>query len=182
MLTKEQAATLTEAVRTGQNLLITGGTGSGKTTLLNILADAIPENERILIIEDTTELNIRKPHVISVESQIDTHHDKITFDDLLKAVLRHRPDRIVVGEVRGTEARTLLDAMNTGHRGTLATVHASGPEEAIHRLATLATRDGATLALSSVTREVKRCLDLVVYISRERGGKRSVQSILRLAD
>src|SRR6202789_4371353 len=143
MLTGEQATMLTEAVREGQNILIAGGTGSGKSTLLGVLADAIPERERILLIEDTAELHIRKPHVVSAESQTDTHRSPITFDDLLKAVLRHRPDRIIVGEVRGTEARTLLDAMNTGHRGTLATIHASGAEEALHRLATLAIRAGA---------------------------------------
>jgi pilus assembly protein CpaF len=182
VLTPEQAAVLTGAVRSGRNVLIAGGTATGKTTLLNILADSIPEHERIIIIEDTAELHIRKPHVVSAESQIDTHRSHVTFNDLLKAVLRHRPDRIIVGEVRGPEARTLLDVMNTGHRGTLATIHASGPEEALHRLAMLATRNGATLALSSVTREAKRCLDLVVYISRERGGKRSVQSILKLTD
>jgi pilus assembly protein CpaF len=180
-LTPEQASVLTGAVRSGRNVLIAGGTGTGKTTLLNVLADSIPDHERIIIIEDTAELHIRKPHVVSAESQTDTHRSHVTFDDLLKAVLRHRPDRIIVGEVRGPEARTLLDAMNTGHRGTLATIHACGPEEALHRLAMLATRKGPTLALSSVTKEVKRCLDLVVYISRERG-KRSVQSILRLAD
>jgi pilus assembly protein CpaF len=135
MIAEAQAATLTEAVREGQNILIAGGTGSGKTTLLNVLADAIPENDRILIIEDTAELHIRKPHVVSAESQTDTHRNAVTFDDLLRAVLRHRPDRIVVGEVRGAEALTLLDAMNTGHRGTLATIHASSAEEAVRRLA-----------------------------------------------
>jgi pilus assembly protein CpaF len=101
MLTEAQALTLTEAVRKGQNILIAGGTGSGKTTLLNVLADAIPEDDRILIIEDTAELHIRKPHIVSAESQTDTHRSQITFDDLLKAVLRHRPDRIVVGRSVG---------------------------------------------------------------------------------
>ena len=177
MLTVEQAAKLTDAVRTGENILITGGTGSGKTTLLNVLADAIPVADRILIIEDTAELHIRKPHIVSAESQTDTHRNKVTFDDLLKAVLRHRPDRIIVGEVRGAEARTLLDAMNTGHRGTLATIHASSAEEALHRLATLALRAGGAVSLGSVAGEVRRCLDLVVYIAR-RDGRRSIESIL----
>jgi len=125
MLNDAQAVTLSQAVHDGRNILIAGGTGSGKTTLLNVLADSIPSDDRILIIEDTAELHIRKPHLVSAESQTDTHRSQITFDDLLKAVLRHRPDRIIVGEVRGPEARTLLDAMNTGHRGTLATIHAS---------------------------------------------------------
>jgi len=177
MLTEEQASTLTDAVRAGENILIAGGTGSGKTTLLNVLADAIPEDDRILIIEDTAELHIRKPHIVSAESQTDTHRSQVTFDDLLKAVLRHRPDRIIVGEVRGAEARTLLDAMNTGHRGTLATIHASSAEEALHRLAALALRAGGASALDTVVGEARRSLDLVVYISR-RDGRRSIENIM----
>lgn len=180
MLSEEQAASLTDSVREGQNILIAGGTGSGKTTLLNVLADAIPENGRILIIEDTAELHIRKPHVVSAESQTDTHRTNVTFDDLLKAVLRHRPDRIIVGEVRGAEARTLLDAMNTGHRGTLATIHASSAEEALFRLAMLALRAGGAPGLDAVAAEARRCLDLVVYISR-RDGRRSIENIMTVA-
>jgi pilus assembly protein CpaF len=179
MLTPEQASQLTERVQRGDNILIAGGTGSGKTTLLNVLADAIPDEDRILVIEDTAELHIRKPHVVSAESQTDTHRSSVTFDDLLKAVLRHRPDRILVGEVRGAEARTLLDAMNTGHRGTLATIHASGALEAVHRLATLAMRSSGGLVLPAVIDEVERCLDLVVYISR-RDGKRSADELLEI--
>ncbi len=179
MLTEEQAAALTDAVRDGQNILIAGGTGSGKSTLLGVLADAIPEHERILLIEDTAELHIRKPHIVSTESQTDTHRSQITFDDLLKAVLRHRPDRIIVGEVRGPEARTLLDAMNTGHRGTLATIHSSSAQEAIRRLAGLAIRSSSNLQLSVAEEDVTRCIDLVVYISRHHG-KRRVEDVLRL--
>jgi pilus assembly protein CpaF len=179
MLTEGQASTLTDSVRAGENILIAGGTGSGKTTLLNVLAGAIPEDDRILVIEDTAELHIRKPHIVSAESQTDTHRSQVTFDDLLKAVLRHRPDRIIVGEVRGAEARTLLDAMNTGHRGTLATIHASSAEEALHRLATLALRAGGVPALDTVADEVRRSLDLVVYISR-RAGRRSIENIMEV--
>src|SRR6202789_4077181 len=177
MLTEEQAIMLTEAVREGQNILIAGGTGSGKSTLLGTLADAIPENERILLIEDTAELHIRKPHIVSTESQLDTHRSNVTFDDLLKAVLRHRPDRIIVGEVRGPEARTLLDAMNTGHRGTLATIHASSAEESIRRLASLAIRGSSNLQLSVAEEDVLRCINLVVYISRYEG-KRRVKDVM----
>ena len=180
MLTEEQAATLTEAVREGQNILIAGGTGSGKTTLLNVLADAIPKNDRILIIEDTAELHIRKPHIVSAESQMDTHRSQITFDDLLKAVLRHRPDRIIVGEVRGPEARTLLDAMNTGHRGTLATIHASSAREALHRLGTLALRGDAHADAGRIKEEVQRCLNIVIHIARV-DGKRFVREINEVA-
>ena len=179
MLTEEQATALTKAVREGQNILITGGTGSGKSTLLGVLADAIPDDERILLIEDTAELHIRKPHIVSTESQVDTHRSKVTFDDLLKAVLRHRPDRIIVGEVRGPEARTLLDAMNTGHRGTLATIHASSADESVRRLASLAIRSSANLQLSVAEEDVLRCIDLVVYISRQQG-KRRVEDVVRL--
>jgi pilus assembly protein CpaF len=180
MPTAEMASALADRVRRGDNILIAGATASGKTTLADTLADFIPEEERILVIEDTAELHIRKPHVVSAESQTDTHRNTVTFDDLLRAVLRHRPDRIIVGEVRGPEARTLLDAMNTGHRGTLATIHASSTEEAIHRLATLAMRASGNLMLNSVTDEVRRCLDLIVYISR-RNGRREVESLLEPA-
>ncbi len=179
MLTEDQASMLTEAVREGRNILIAGGTGSGKSTLLGVLADAIPEHERILLIEDTAELHIRKPHIVSTESQVDTHRSQVTFDDLLKAVLRHRPDRIIVGEVRGPEARTLLDAMNTGHRGTLATIHASSANESIRRLASLAIRSSSNLQLSVAEEDVMRCIHLVVYISRHQG-KRQVQDVLRV--
>ncbi len=177
MLTDAQAVTLSQAVRDGRNILIAGGTGSGKTTLLNVLADSIPSDNRILIIEDTAELHIRKPHLVSAESQTDTHRSQITFDDLLKAVLRHRPDRIIVGEVRGSEARTLLDALNTGHRGTLATIHASSAEEAIHRLATLVMRGSNGLTLDTIKADVRRGLDLIIYIHREQG-KRWIGQVL----
>jgi pilus assembly protein CpaF len=176
MLTQEQAGTLTQMVRDGGNILIAGGTGTGKTTLLNVLADAIHEGERILLIEDTAELHIRKPHVISVETQTDTHRSQVTFDDLLRATLRHRPDRIIVGEVRGSEARTLLDVMNTGHRGTLATIHAGSPSEAVNRLAALATRSVNGGTRNDAIRDLYLVLDTVVYIAR-RNGVRLVQKI-----
>jgi len=179
MLTEAHATMLTEAVREGKNILIAGGTGSGKSTLLGVLADAIPEDERILLIEDTAELHIRKPHIVSTESQLDTHRSKITFDDLLKAVLRHRPDRIIVGEVRGPEARTLLDAMNTGHRGTLATIHASSADESTRRLASLATRGSGNLQMNVAEEDALRCIDLVVYISRHHGIRR-VEDVVHL--
>jgi len=168
-------------VRDGQNILIAGGTGSGKTTLLNVLSDSIPESDRILTIEDTAELYIRKPHIVSAESQTDTHRGQVGFDDLLKAVLRHRPDRIIVGEVRGAEARTLLDAMNTGHRGTLATIHASSCAQAIGRLAALANRTPGSPAIEATEREVRSSLDTVVFITRN-GGRRRVGEILALTD
>ncbi len=176
MLTEAQAELLTAAVGAGKNILIAGATSTGKTTLAGVLADAIPDHERILLIEDTSELHIPKPHVISLEAQHGTHRGAVDFDDLLKAVLRHRPDRIIVGEVRGPEARTLLDAMNTGHRGMLATIHATSAKEALHRLASLAMRGSNGLSLKDVQEEVRRGLDLVVYVHRDQG-RRHVQEI-----
>ncbi len=180
MLTEQQADTLTSAVRGGENLLIAGSTGSGKSTLLGVLADAIPERERILLIEDTAELHIRKPHVVSDESQTDAHRSRITFDDALRAILRRRPDRIIVGEVRGPEALTLLDAMNTGHRGTLATIHASSAIEALHRLETLALRGDSHADASRVKGDVERSLDMVVHITRM-DGRRFIREIHEVA-
>jgi pilus assembly protein CpaF len=116
-LTRPLAEFLEEQIRNGKTLLISGGTGSGKTTLLRILANAIPDHERIVVIEDTSELDIQKPNILATECQTDTFKTRITFDDLLKSALRWRPDRIILGEVRGTEARTLLDSFNTGHSG-----------------------------------------------------------------
>ena len=153
-ITAKSAELLHDAVQRGDNTLISGGTGTGKTTLVNILANSIPDEDRILIIEDTAELAIRKPHVISAEAQLDTHKSKITFDDLLKAILRHRPDRIIIGEVRGGEARTLVDALNTGHRGMLATIHASSGGGAFRRLATLALRGSAYQDETQIEREI----------------------------
>lgn len=166
MLTEEQANLLTSSVRRGDNLLISGGTGSGKTTLLNVLADAIPHHERILVIEDTAELHIRKPHVISAEAQLDTHSGQVSFSDLLKASLRHRPDRIVLGEIRGSEARVLLDAMNTGHRGTLSTIHASSAAGALHRLGSLVMRGSGSVTKADVDEEIAHCISLVAHIER----------------
>lgn len=177
MLTADQAAMLTGAVRRADNILISGGTSTGKTTLLNVLADAIPERERILIIEDTAELHIRKPHVVQQEAQTDTHRRPVTFDDLLKAALRHRPDRIILGEIRGTEARTLLDAMNTGHRGTLATIHASSAQGALLRLRTLLMRGTTSLRPSEADAEIHSSIHRIVHINRD-SGKRHVQEIL----
>ncbi len=165
----EQAEKLQEAVHRGDNILVSGGTGTGKTTLVNILANSIPDEDRILIIEDTAELAIRKPHVVSAEAQLDTHKSTITFDDLLKAILRHRPDRIIVGEVRGTEARTMLDALNTGHRGMLTTIHANSADGAIRRLTNLALRGLPNQQQHRVEREIRSGIDAVVHLDQKQG-------------
>jgi len=173
----EAAVSLQNAVQRGDNILVSGGAGTGKTTLLNILANSIPDEDRILVIEDTAELAIRKPHVVSAEAQLDTHKSTITFDDLLKASLRHRPDRIIIGEVRGAEARTLVDALNTGHRGMLATIHASSGFGAFRRLANLALRGSAHQDQTRIEREIHSGINHVVHLSRE-CGRRHVQEIL----
>src|SRR6266851_5450832 len=175
-ITSELAARLQEAVRRGDNILISGGTGTGKTTLANILANSIPDEDRILIIEDTAELAIRKPHVVSAEAQLDTHKSTITFDELLKAILRHRPDRIIVGEVRGAEACTLLDALNTGHRGMLATIHANSANGALRRLTNLALR-GLSNQQQQVEAEIRAGIDVVVHLGREQR-RRNVCEVL----
>ena len=182
MLTDLQAETLADHVRRGANLLISGGTGSGKTTLANVLSAFIPDEDRILILEDVAELNIRKPHVISAEAQLDTHRSQIGFADLLKAVLRHRPDRIVVGEIRGPEARVFLDTLNTGHRGSLTTIHANSAKDALRRLAQLAMRgSGGSVLLHDVEEECVRCIDVIVHLMNE-DGWRHIAEIRTSAD
>ncbi len=177
MLTEQQAETLATAVQRGDNLLISGGTGSGKTTLLNVLAGFIPAQDRILVLEDTAELYIRKPHVISAEAQLDTHKSQVSFADLLKAALRHRPDRIIVGEIRGTEARVFLDALNTGHRGSLTTIHANGAHDALRRLSQLAMRSSGNIHLRDIEEECRRSIDIIVHIARV-GGRRTIREIV----
>jgi pilus assembly protein CpaF len=169
MLTTDQAQLLMDAIRRGDNLLISGGTGAGKTTLTNVIAGFIPDSDRILILEDVAELHIRKRHVISAEAQLDTHKTQIGFSDLLKAALRHRPDRIIVGEIRGTEARVFLDALNTGHRGSLSTIHANSAEDALRRLAQLAMRGSGGVPLQDVTEECRRSIDLIAHVANHDG-------------
>lgn len=181
MLTQEQAHQLIAAVTRGENLLISGGTGSGKTTLLNVLASFIPDHERILVLEDTAELHILKPHVISAEAQLDTHKSQIHFGDLLRAALRHRPDRIIVGEIRGAEARVFLDALNTGHRGSLSTIHANGADEALRRLAQLAMRSAGNVPLRDVEEECRRSIGTAVHVAKV-DGQRRVSEILTTAN
>jgi pilus assembly protein CpaF len=170
-LTRQLAEFLAEQIRGGKTLLISGGTGTGKTTLLRILADAIPDDQRIVVIEDTAELRVQKPNILAVECQTDTFKASISFDDLLKAALRWRPDRIILGEVRGIEARTLLDSFNTGHAGSLATIHANSAEKALHRFANLVMRNHAQTTFSDTEAEIGEAVDFVVHIERQPGGR-----------
>lgn len=169
MLTEAQAENLINCVRRGDNLLISGSTSSGKTTLANVLADFIPDGDRILILEDVAELHIRKPHVISAEAQVDTHKSQVGFSDLLKVALRHRPDRIIVGEIRGTEARVFLDTL-TGHRGSLSTIHANSAVDALRRLAQLAMRgSGGGVPVQDVESECRSSIDVIVHVINQDG-------------
>ena len=178
-LTEAQAEMLADCVRRGDNLLISGGTGSGKTTLVNVLAGFIPDQDRILVLEDVAELYIKKPHVISAEAQLDTHKSQIGFADLLKAALRHRPDRIIVGEIRGPEARVFLDALNTGHRGSLSTIHANSATDALRRLAQLAMRGSGGVQLQDMEEECQHSIDVVVHVVKN-DDLRTVREIVQL--
>ena len=178
-LTRPLAEFLAEQIRGGKTLLISGGTGTGKTTLLRILADAIPDDQRIVVIEDTAELRVQKPNILAVECQTDTFKASISFDDLLKSALRWRPDRIILGEVRGIEARTLLDSFNTGHAGSLATIHANSAEKALHRFANLVMRNHAQTTFSDIEAEIGETVDFVVHIERQPGG-RAIREVLAL--
>src|SRR6185312_17353418 len=141
----------------------------GKTTLLRILADAIPVEQRIVVIEDTSELHIQKPNILAVECQTDTFKTHISFEDLLRSALRWRPDRIIVGEVRGIEARTLLDSFNTGHTGSLATIHANSAPKALRRFANLVVRSHQQAAIEDIEAEIGESVDFVIHIERHPG-------------
>jgi pilus assembly protein CpaF len=178
-LTQPIADFLAEQIRSGKTLLISGGTGTGKTTLLRILADSIPEAERIVVIEDTAELHIHKPNILAVECQTDTFKTSISFDDLLKSALRWRPDRIILGEVRGIEARTLLDSFNTGHAGSMATIHANSAEKALRRFANLVMRNHAQTTFSDTEAEIAEAVDFVVHVERQ-SGRRVIREVLAI--
>jgi pilus assembly protein CpaF len=178
-LTRPLADFLAIQIECGQTILISGGTGTGKTTLLNILGQSIPDHERIVVIEDTAELHIKKPNILPVECQTDTHRKPVTFDDLLKAALRWRPDRIILGEVRGIEARTLLDSFNTGHAGSLATIHANSAAKALRRFANLVLRSHSQATFEDVESEIGEAVDLVIHVERE-PGRRVIREVLRL--
>jgi len=169
---------LDEAVGARRSVLVSGGTGSGKTTLLNALSTFIDPGERVITIEDAAELRLRQPHVVRLESRPASVEGRgeVTIRDLLRNALRMRPDRIVIGEVRGAEALDLLTALNTGHDGALSTVHANSPEDALRRLETLALMAGIGLPHAAIRDQLGRGLDLVVHL--ERDGPRRVVAAL----
>jgi len=178
-LSEAQMERLERAVAERRSLLVSGGTGSGKTTLLNALSGFIGEDERVVTIEDAAELRLRRRHVVRLESRPAgvEGRGEVTIRDLLRNALRMRPDRIVIGEVRGAEALDLLSALNTGHRGALSTVHANSPAEALGRLETLALMAGLGLPHAAIAAQVRAGIDLVVHLERRHDGSRQVVEI-----
>lgn len=163
----------------GKNILVSGGTGSGKTTLLSLLCSRIPKGQRVIVIEDSSELNINYDHIVNFETrQADSlGKGEVNMKDLLKSSLRLRPDRIIVGEVRSSEAIELINAMNTGHKGCLGTVHANSPEDAIVRLEALAQSGDAKISEKALRYQVASAIDLIVQVSRYSDGSRRVGAI-----
>jgi pilus assembly protein CpaF len=178
-LTKEIADMLQMCVTARLNTLISGGTGAGKTTLLNALSAFIPQNERIVTIEDSAELQLQQPHVVRLETRPPNIEGKgeVTQRDLVKNALRMRPDRIVIGEVRGGEAIDMLQAMNTGHDGSLTTIHANTPRDALARLETMIQMTGMRLSERAMRQQVASAIDLVLQVARLSDGTRRVTSI-----
>jgi pilus assembly protein CpaF len=173
------ASMLDAAVRGRLNILISGGTGSGKTTLLNVLSSFIPDDERIITIEDAAELRLGQSHVLRLESRPPNieRRGEISIRDLVRNSLRMRPDRIVVGEVRGPEALDMLQAMNTGHDGSLTTVHANSSRDALARLETMVLMAGLELPVRAIREQVTSALDLLVHVARLRDGTRRIVQI-----
>ena len=170
---------LAASVRARRSILISGGTGSGKTTLLNALSAYIAPEERVITIEDAAELRLRQPHVVRLESRPPSVEGRgeVTIRDLLRNALRMRPDRIVIGEVRGAEALDLLTALNTGHDGALSTLHANSPADALRRLETLALMAGVGLPHEAIREQLERGIELVVHLARSPEGKRRVVEV-----
>lgn len=175
-MTRELATVLDAAVRAKLNILVSGGTGTGKTTLLNVLSAFIPPEERIITIEDAVELQLQQNHVVRLESRPQNIEGRgeITIRDLVRNSLRMRPDRIVVGEVRGAESLDMLQAMNTGHEGSLSTIHANSPRDAVSRIETLVLMAGMDLPLRAIREQISSAVDLIVQISRHKDGMRRV--------
>jgi pilus assembly protein CpaF len=179
-LTPELLLQLQTAVEIHQNILISGGTGTGKTTLLNALSNFIGGEERLVIIEDTSEIQIEKDNLVRLEARRpQTNLPGVSIRELLKATLRLRPDRIILGEVRGGEAFDLLQALNTGHSGSLSTIHASSAAEAVSRFATCVLMSGIDLPYRVIRQNIGESLNMVVQLKRE-PGKRAVAEVLRI--
>jgi pilus assembly protein CpaF len=181
-ISPEMAVVLKIASRSRLNILISGGTGSGKTTTLNAMSQMIDEGERICTIEDAAELQLQQPHVVRLETRPPNLEGKgeITMRDLVKNTLRMRPDRIIVGEIRGGEALDMLQAMNTGHDGSLCTIHANRPREALTRLENLVGMSTATLPAKAVRQQIAAAVHMVLQVSRMRDGQRRITAITEI--
>lgn len=178
-ITEEFVELLEAAVKAKLNIVISGGTGSGKTTLLNILSSFIPSDERIITIEDSAELILQQPHIVRLETRPPNIEGRghVTQRDLLFNALRMRPDRIIVGEVRGAEALDMLQAMNTGHDGSLTTVHANTPRDSLSRVETMVSMTGFEMPIKAVRQQISSAINIVIQTSRLVDGKRKVVSI-----
>jgi pilus assembly protein CpaF len=178
-LTPYMARFLEASVKAKLNIIICGGTGSGKTTLLNVLSSFIGNDERIITIEDAAELKLEQNHVISLETRMTNYEGtgEITIRDLVRNSLRMRPDRIIVGEVRGKEAFDMLQAMNTGHNGSLTTMHANGPVDALNRLETMILMAGMEIPIPAVREYIENAIDIVIQTTRLSDGRRKVTNI-----
>jgi pilus assembly protein CpaF len=173
------AAVLVEAIESGFNVVVSGGTGAGKTTLLNALCRHLPPGERVITVEDAAELRLPSDHVVRLETRPATPDGlaSVTVRDLVRAALRMRPDRIVVGEVRGPEALDMVQAMNTGHGGCLSTCHANGPADALRRIETMALLGDTGIPLAAVRPQLAGAVDLVVHVARTGDARRKVVAI-----
>ena len=180
--TVESLYMIAACVHAKLNILVSGGTGSGKTTLLNVLSSFIPEGDRVLTIEDTVELQMKQRHVIRLEAKPANAEGKggISIRDLVKTALRMRPDRIVVGECRGGEALDMLQAMNTGHDGSLSTLHANTPFDAMSRLETMVLMAGIEFPLPAIRSQIASAVDMIVHVGRMRDGSRRITSICEI--
>ncbi|QSX29646.1 MULTISPECIES: CpaF family protein [Shewanella] len=178
-ITEPMVELLRGAVKGKLNVLVSGGTGSGKTTLLNMLSGYIPADERIVTIEDSAELQLQQPHTVRLETRPQNIEGRgeVTQRDLVKNCLRMRPDRIVIGEVRGGEALDMLTAMNTGHEGSLTTLHANSPRDALGRLEYMVCMAGFEMPVSNIRTQIASAIDLVVQLERQEDGRRRVTSI-----
>ncbi|MCQ4347559.1 CpaF family protein [Pseudomonas stutzeri] len=178
-LTPSIALVLKAIVRGRLNVLVSGGTGTGKTTMLNVLSSFIPHNERIVTIEDSAELQLQQPHVVRLETRPPNIEGRgeVNQRELVRNSLRMRPDRIVIGEVRGSEALDMLAAMNTGHDGSLTTIHANTPRDALGRIENMVAMTGATFPIKALRQQIASAIDVVVQLERQEDGKRRLVSV-----
>ena len=178
-MTADAAQFLDICIKLGKNVLVSGGTGSGKTTLLSVLSNRIPRGQRLIVIEDSSELKVDYVHVVFFETQMADEQGigEVSIRDLLKSSLRLRPDRIIVGEVRGAEGLELIQAMNTGHKGCMGTIHANSAEDSLVRLEALASGGDAQLSEKALRHQIQAAIDIVVQISRYPDGSRRLASI-----